>query len=152
MDEGKKREKEEMKNQAWTGSIRKTEKRKGSGSRHQGPSKTANGGEWGVNRYESENAEFRPKDRKVTSSMSERVDADDTIVAFTPRIPPHVQPFANAGGESSTRCAASRILSSGMLFLPNDGVGCEKKGKKESDLGSHAITAGARDGLCFQPT
>ena len=58
----------------------------------------------------------------MTSSVSEGVDADDTIVAFTPRVPPHMQPFANASGESSTGRTASRVLSPGMLFLSNYGV------------------------------
>jgi len=59
--------------------------------------------------------------------VSEGIDADDTIIAFTPRVPPHMQPFADAGGESSTGRTASRVLSSGMLFLPNDGVGYNKR-------------------------
>ena len=63
----------------------------------------------------------------MTSSVSERVDADDTIAAFTPRVPPHMQPFANASGESSTGRTAGGVLSSGMLFLSNDGVSYNKK-------------------------
>jgi hypothetical protein len=85
--------------------------------------------------------------------MSERVDADDAIVAFTPRVPPQVQPFANAGGEPSTGCATSRILSSGMLFLPNDGVGCGNKSKRKSQiLGPQAMAVGVRGESSFQPT
>ena len=63
----------------------------------------------------------------VASNVSERVDADDTIVAFTPRIPPHMQPFTNASSESSAGRTASRVLSSGMFFLTNDGIGCGKR-------------------------
>lgn len=63
----------------------------------------------------------------VASSVSERVDTDDTIVAFTPRVSPHVQPLANASSESSTGCTASGVLCSGVLFLSNDSVSCEKR-------------------------
>jgi hypothetical protein len=78
----------------------------------------------GTGKSDGDNFEVRGVSghRNVTSGVSEGVDADDTIVAFAPRIPPHVQPFANASGESSTRRTASRVLSSGVLFLSNDGV------------------------------
>lgn len=69
--------------------------------------------------------ESEPRHRKATSGMSERVDANDAIVPFTPRVPPHMQPFANASSEPGTRCAPSRVLSSGMLFFPDDGVSYE---------------------------
>ena len=61
------------------------------------------------------------------SSVSERVDADDTVVAFAPRIPPHMQPFANTGGKSSTGRTTSRILGPGMLFFSDDSISCEKQ-------------------------
>lgn len=71
----------------------------------------------------------------AASSVGERVDADDTIVAFTPRIPPHMQPFANTSSEPSTGRTTSRVLGSGVFFLPNDGVSCEKKERKVRSLG-----------------
>lgn len=59
--------------------------------------------------------------------MSEGVDADDTIVAYAPRVPPPMQPFANSSGESITGRTAGRVLSSGMLFFSDDGISCEKE-------------------------
>ena len=74
---------------------------------------------------------FESEHRKVTSDVSERIDTNDTIVAFAPRVSPRMQPFANAGSEPSTRRATRRVLSSSVLFLANDGISCKKK----SDFG-----------------
>ena len=76
----------------------------------------------GTGENEGSNTEGEEQTSRRNSSVSERVDADDTIVAFTPRIPPHVQPLTNASGQSSAGRTASRVLSSGMLFFTNDGV------------------------------